>query len=128
MTCQNMTQSTGGGGNSTIVEYADDGTVITTWSLKDKADGIAGDPLHRRLIVTLNEDANSHLATITPSAPAGQQVVDYSYSVNPASPSLTGPLHTGGGTDSVSLDATGQSTSPPPTASPRRARPCSRRR
>lgn len=107
MTCQNMTQSTGGGGNSTIVEYADDGTLLATWSLKDKADGIAGDPLHHRLIVTLNEDANSHLVTITPSAAPGQQVTNYSYSVNPASPSLTGPLHTGGGTDSVSVDSLG---------------------
>ena len=107
MACQNMAQSTGGGGNSTIVEYADDGTVVNTWSLKDKADGMAGDPLHHRVIVTLNEDGNSHMATITPSAPAGQQVTNYSYSVNPASPSGTGPLHTGGGTDSVSVDATG---------------------
>jgi hypothetical protein len=107
MTCQNKTQSGGGGGSSTIVEYADDGTVVNTWSLKDKADGIAGDPLHHRVIVTLNEDATSHMATITPSAPAGRQVTDYSYSVNPANPAGTGPLHTGGGTDSVSVDASG---------------------
>lgn len=107
MTCQNQAQSSGGGGDSTIVEYTDDGAVVTTWPLKDKADGIAGDPLHHRLIVTLNEDGNSHLATITPSAPAAEQVANYGYSVNPASPSLTGPLHTGGGTDSVSVDAAG---------------------
>jgi hypothetical protein len=30
MTCQNATLSTGGGGNSTIVEYAGDGTVLNT--------------------------------------------------------------------------------------------------
>jgi hypothetical protein len=108
MACQNKTQSTGGGGDSTIVEFADDGTVLSTWSLTDKADGLAGDPLRHRLVVTLNEDANSHLATITPSAPAGQQIINYRYSVNPASPSLTGHLHTGGGTDSVSLDSSGR--------------------
>lgn len=107
MTCQNLTQSVGGGGNSTIVEYATDGSVLNTWSLVDKADGIAGDPLHHRVIVTLNEDAHSHLATITPSAPTGQQVTNYKYSADPASPSLTGPLHTGGGTDSVSVDSRG---------------------
>ncbi len=107
MTCQNLTQSVGGGGNSTIVEYATDGSVVNTWSILDKADGIAGDPLHHRVIVTLNEDAHSHLTTITPSAPAGQQVTNYKYSVDPASPSLTGPLHTGGGTDSVSVDSRG---------------------
>jgi hypothetical protein len=107
MTCQNATLSVGGGGNSTIVEYAGDGSVLNAWSLTDKADGIAGDPLNHRLIVTLNEDSNSHLATITPSAPAGQQVTNYHYSVDPASHTATGPLHTGGGTDSVSVDSRG---------------------
>jgi hypothetical protein len=107
MTCQNVTQSTGGGGNSTILEFADDGTIVNTWSLVDKADGIGADPMNHRLIVTLNEDAHTHLATITPSAPPGSQVVNYKYSVDPASPTLTGPLHTGGGTDSVILDSRG---------------------
>lgn len=107
MTCQNITQSTGGGGNSAVVEYAGDGSVINNWSIADKADGIAGDPLNHRLIVTLNEDAHTHLATITPSAPPGAQVTHYNYSVDPASYALTGPLHTGGGTDAVSLDSRG---------------------
>jgi hypothetical protein len=105
--CQNMTQSGGGGGSSTIVEYADDGTVVNTWSLPDKVDGLTGDPLRHRLIVTLNEDAKSHLATLTPSAAPGQQIVNYRYSPDPASPTLTGALHTGGGTDAVSVDSTG---------------------
>ncbi len=105
--CQNMTQSTGGGGNSTILEYADDGALLSTWSMPDKADGLTGDPLHHRLIVTLDEDAHSHLATITPAAAPGQQVVNYHYSVDPAAPTGTGPLHTGGGTDSVSVDSAG---------------------
>ena len=108
MTCQNMTLSTGGGGNSTIVEFASDGSVINTWSIPDKADGIAGDPLNHRVIVTLNEDAHTHLVTITPSAPAGEQVTNYNYPVDPASHTLTGPLHTGGGTDAVSIDSRGR--------------------
>ncbi|MGH2866554.1 MAG: hypothetical protein ACRDNK_03165 [Solirubrobacteraceae bacterium] len=62
MTCQNMTQSAGGGGNSTLVEYTGGGAVVATWSIPDKADGITGDPLHHRLIVTLNEDGASHRA------------------------------------------------------------------
>jgi hypothetical protein len=108
MGCQNTAQSGGGGGgNSTIVEYGGDGSVINTWSIPDKADGLAGDPLHHRVIVTLNEDAHSHLVTITPSAPAGQQVANYRYSVDPGSAHLTGPLHTGGGTDAISVDARG---------------------
>ncbi|MDQ6805757.1 MAG: hypothetical protein M3065_12495, partial [Actinomycetota bacterium] len=82
------------------------GSLINTWSIVDKADGIAGEPLHHRLIVTLNEDAHSHLVTITPSAPTGRQVTNYKYSVDPSSPSLTGPLHTGC-TDSVSVDSRG---------------------
>ncbi|MGI9184158.1 MAG: hypothetical protein ACR2GZ_04205, partial [Solirubrobacteraceae bacterium] len=108
MTCQNVTQSVGGGANSTIVEYTGGGGLVATWSIADKADGITGDPLHHRLIVTLNEDGATHLATLTPSAPAGQQVTNYRYSVNPASPTLTGPLHTGGGTDAVSVDSRGR--------------------
>lgn len=107
MGCQNMTQSGGGGGNSTVVEYSDDGTVLNTWSMPDKVDGLTGDPLHHRLIATLNEDAKTHLATITPSAAPGQQIVNYRFSPDPASPTLTGALHTGGGTDAVSIDATG---------------------
>jgi len=107
MTCQNATQSTGGGGNSTIVEYASDGSVVNSWSIPDKADGIAGDPLNHRVIVTLDEDAHTPLATITPSAPTGEEVTNYNYSVDPASHALTGPLHTGGGTDAVSLDSRG---------------------
>jgi hypothetical protein len=107
MTCQNLTQSSGGGGNSTILEYADNGAFLNAWSLVDKADGIGADPLNHRLIVTLNEDAKTHLATITPAAPPGAQVVNYNYSVDPGSHTLTGPLHTGGGTDSVIVDARG---------------------
>lgn len=107
MVCQNMTTSFGGGGASTVVEYADDGSLIATWSLSGKTDGIAGDPVNHRLIVTLNEDGKSRLATLTPSAPAGRQVINYTYSVDPGSHNLTGPLHTGGGTDSVSVDARG---------------------
>jgi hypothetical protein len=108
MTCQNATLSTSGGGNSTIVEYADDGTVINTWSILDKADGIGADPLNHRVIVTLNEDAKSHLVTITPTAPSGQQVVNYRYSPGaPGDSSATGALHTGGGTDSVTVDSSG---------------------
>jgi len=108
ITCQNATLSTGGGGNSTIAEYADDGTLINTWSLTDKADGMGADPFHHRLIVTLNEDARSHLVTITPSEPAGQQITNYNYSPGaPGSTATTGALHTGGGTDSVSVDSRG---------------------
>lgn len=108
MGCQNASMSGGGGGNSTLVEYADDGSVLNRWSIPDKIDGVGADALTHRVIVTLNEDAKSHLATITPSAPSGQQVVNYNYSPGaPGSTATTGALHTGGGTDSVSVDSNG---------------------
>ncbi len=108
MGCQNKTLSVGGGGNSTLIEYTPTGAVVNTWSIMDKIDGLAGDPLTHEVILTLDEDANSHLMTINPSAPAGQQITRYSYSPEPRSASAPGALHTGGGTDQVSVDSAGQ--------------------
>jgi hypothetical protein len=106
LACQNAALSTGGA--STVAEYTENGSLINAWSIPDRVAGIGADPLNHRLIVTLNEDANSHLVTITPSAPSGQQVTNYKYSPGaPSSPATTGALHTGGGTDSVSVDSTG---------------------
>jgi len=107
MACQNKTLSVGGGGNSTLIEYTPAGAVVNTWSIKDKIDGMAGDPLHHRVIVSLNEDANSHVATIDPSAASGQQITAYAYSPDPRSSSAPPALHTGGGTDQVSVDSAG---------------------
>lgn len=107
MGCQNMALSNGGGGNSTLVEYSLTGAAINTWSIKDKIDGLGGDPLHHRVIVTLDEDANSHLATVDPTAPAGQQVTRYTYSPDPRGTSTPPALHTGGGTDTVTVDSAG---------------------
>ena len=105
--CQNTTLSNGGGGNSTLVEYSLTGSVVQTWSIKDKIDGLNADPLKHDLIVTLDEDANSHMATVTPSAPSGQQVTYYTYSPDPRGASTPTALHTGGGTDQVSVDSAG---------------------
>jgi hypothetical protein len=107
MGCQNKTLSIGGGDNSTLVEYTPGGTLVKTWSVKDKIDGMNADPLHHRLIVTENEDAHSHLFTFTPSAPAAQQIVNYTYSPDPRGSSTPVALRTGGGTDQVSVDSTG---------------------
>jgi hypothetical protein len=105
--CQNKTLSVGGGGNSTLIEYTTTGAVVKEWSITDKIDGMAGDPLNHRVIVTLNEDTRTHLATITPSAASGQQVTYYIYSPDPRGGSTPTALHTGGGTDQVSLDGAG---------------------
>ncbi len=105
--CQNKTLSVGGGGNSTLIEYTPTGAVLNTWSIKDKIDGLAGDPLNHRLIVTLNEDANTHLVTVTPSAASGQQVTPYTYSPDPRGASTPPALRSDGGTDQVSVDSAG---------------------
>jgi hypothetical protein len=107
MGCQNTTLSVGGGGNSTLIEYTTSGAVVNTWSIKDKIDGMAADPLNHRVIITLDEDAATHLATITPSAASGQQVTSYAYSPDPRGASAPTALHTGGGTDHVSVDSAG---------------------
>ncbi len=105
--CQNKTLGGGGGGTSTLVEYTTAGALVKTWSIKDKIDGIGADPLNHRLIVTENEDRNSHLFTVTPSAPAAQQVVTYAYVPNPSDAHAPVALRTGGGTDQVSVDRAG---------------------
>jgi hypothetical protein len=107
MGCQNTTLSNGGGGNSTLVEYTPAGAVVNVWSIKDKIDGMAADPLTHVVIVSLDEDANTHLATINPAAAAGQQVTYYTYSPDPRGASTPTALRTGGGTDQVSVDSAG---------------------
>jgi hypothetical protein len=105
--CQNKTLSVGGGGNSTLIGYTAAGAAVNTWSIKDKIDGMAADPLNHRIIVTLNEDTSTHLATIAPSAASGQQVTYYTYSPDPRAASTPVALRTGGGTDQVSVDSAG---------------------
>lgn len=114
MACQNNLLSNGRGGpptpakdTSTLVELTTTGKAVKTWSVKGKMDGIGADPLHHRVIATLNEDANSHLVTVDPSAPTAQQVVNYSYTPDPRATSTPAALRTGGGTDSVTVDSTG---------------------
>jgi hypothetical protein len=107
MGCQDKTLSVGGGGNSTLIEYTAAGAVVNTWSITDKIDGMAADPLNHRLIVSLDEDANTHLATITPSAASGAQITYYTYSPDPRGTSTPIALHTGGGSDQVSVDSSG---------------------
>ena len=114
MACQNNLLSNGHGGpptpskdTSTLIELTTTGQVVKTWSVKGKMDGIGADPLHHRVIATLNEDANSHLVTVDPSAPTAQQVVNYTYSPDPRGTSTPAALRTGGGTDSVTVDSTG---------------------
>ncbi|HEV3227969.1 MAG TPA: hypothetical protein VGY97_00735, partial [Solirubrobacteraceae bacterium] len=54
------------------------------------------------VIVTANEDQHSRLYTVDPDAAPGSQVTAYTYSPDPGA-SGTGGVHTGGGTDAVSI-------------------------
>ncbi len=92
--------STTGQTAGTVVEYDRSGRTVASWSLTGKVDGIGADSSHHRLIVTVNEDGNSSLYTITPTARAGGQVQHYTYSPAPDSGTSGGVL-TGGGTDAV---------------------------
>jgi hypothetical protein len=90
--------------NSTIVEYNDGGTVANTFSVRGRVDGIGADPANDRLIVTTNEDGNSTIHTLEPTA--ATPVVDYTYSPNPSASADTvddNTVHTGGGTDAVTV-------------------------
>ena len=92
--------SASGGTTSTIVEYRQDGTVAAEWSVVGKCDGLTTDPANNRVILTVNEDANSSMYVIHPSALPAAQVVHLAYTVDPASLG-------GGGTDDVVVDPSG---------------------
>jgi hypothetical protein len=88
--------------DGTLVEYSRAGKALGTWRLKGKIDGMGGDAAADRLVVTVNEDGNSSLYTIAPSARADRQVRHFKYSPSPDS-AATGGVLTGGGTDAVSV-------------------------
>ncbi|MGI8572817.1 MAG: hypothetical protein ACR2L9_09395 [Solirubrobacteraceae bacterium] len=94
--------STTGQATSLLVEYSASGRQVGSWALPGKIDGLGSDPAEHRVIASVNEDGNSSLYTITPSAPSGQQVRHYTYSPAPDSASTGGPF-TGGGTDTVTV-------------------------
>jgi hypothetical protein len=81
--------------NTTVVAFTPGGEVEGQWDIAGHADGIAADPVRNVVVVTVNEDGNSSLFTINPSAPAGDQVHHYAYDPS--------PLPHGGGTDAVSF-------------------------
>lgn len=88
--------------SGTVIEYSSTGRQLHSWTLPGKVDGLGADLEHHRLIVTVNEDGNSSLYTITPQAPARRQMRHYRYAPAPDSGTGGGVL-TGGGTDAVSV-------------------------
>jgi hypothetical protein len=85
------------GSQSTIVEFASDGTVLKQWNLTGRCDGLTGDPESDQLLATINEDANSSFAVIRPDAAPANQIRLLSYSPNPGSVSGEG------GTDAITV-------------------------
>ena len=77
--------------DSALTEYTPSGHLVNSWKLKGKIDGMGADPAANRVIVTVNEDGNSSLYTVS----SGGTVTHYTYSPSPL-PHL-------GGTDSVSV-------------------------
>jgi hypothetical protein len=88
--------------DSLVVEYSSRGRILGRWSLKGKVDGIGGDSASNSVVATANEDGNSSIYTIKPSARPAAQVHHYTYSPAPDA-SHKGGLFTGGGTDSVQV-------------------------
>jgi hypothetical protein len=86
--------STDGNTASTIVEYTASGHEVHQWDVVGKCDGVTADTATGLLIATVNEDANSSVYTIDPSAPAAAQVQHYAYNE---------PLPHFGGTDAISI-------------------------
>ncbi len=84
--------STDGNTYSTVVAFNANGGVTAQWDLEGHVDGLTADPGSGRVIATVNEDANSSLYVIDPSATALQH---YSYNQE--------PLPHNGGTDAISI-------------------------
>jgi hypothetical protein len=80
------------GKDSTIVEFDLQGHKIAQWDVVGKNDGLGADPATDRLIATVNEDGNSSVYLIDPTA--GSTPVHYHYS---------GKLPHGGGTDAIAV-------------------------
>jgi hypothetical protein len=95
--------STTGVFQSTVVEYSSTGTVIQSWLLLGRCDGLGADPTNNRILASVNEDNNSSLYVITPGSATAAH---YSYHPNPSqiTKGETGP---NGGTDSISVSPKG---------------------
>jgi hypothetical protein len=92
---QNGVPSTGGTAStpkdSTLVQFTAKGAIVRHLSLVGKIDGMGADPANKRVIVTVNEDGNSSLYTVSTSG----AVKHYRFNLS--------PLPHGGGTDSVDV-------------------------
>jgi len=82
--------ATDGNTDSTIVELAQDGSVLGQWDVTGKVDGLTANPDTGQIVATVNEDAKSSLYTVDP----GAGITHYAYNA---------PLPHNGGTDGISF-------------------------
>jgi hypothetical protein len=88
---------------STVVEYSSTGTLVQSWLLLGRGDGLGADTKNNRILASVNEDNNSSMYVITPGVTSP---FHYSYDPNPSeiAPGETSPA---GGTDSFSVSPSG---------------------
>ena len=98
--------SPSGATQSDVILYTPDQIAQEDWKVTGHVDGIAADTWRRQLIVTINEDGNTSLATIDAVHPNAVPVL-YTFSPEPDS-AHTGGVFTGGGTDGVQVLPDGQ--------------------
>jgi len=82
---------------SNVIEYNATGKQISSWSITGKCDGLKADVANNRLIATVNEDGNSSMYIITPSAVGANQVKHIAFKA------AVGQKLPTGGTDSISF-------------------------
>ena len=88
--------SSSGNLDSTIVEIDRDGHEIAQWDVAGKVDGLGADAATGVVIATVNEDANSSLFTIDPSAStSAEQLTHFQFNI---------PLVHDGGSDAVTVE------------------------
>ena len=83
--------------NSNIIKYDASGKQIFNWSIAGKCDGLKADAANNRLIATVNEDGNSSMYIITPSATTSNQVKHINFKA------AAGQTLPAGGTDSIAI-------------------------
>jgi hypothetical protein len=76
--------------DSTLVEFAPNGSVVKQWDVTGKIDGMGADPATGQVFATVNEDSKSSLYVVS-----GGTVTHYTYTPS--------PLPHMGGTDAVSM-------------------------
>lgn len=110
--CSNGVLSNGRGGppnrkadTSTMLEYTTAGKYVKRWSVANQIAGMAGEPLHRRILMPLDSAANSQLVFVDPTIVGSFAEIQYAYSPSPQSASAAKPLYTGGGTQSIVVDS-----------------------